>query len=88
MVSGREDDYMRVITKVKCDELEIIKIYTGTSLTITVEIFTVPDGYKSIATNSFHCHDSLTGAGFHKDKKESSKLAIKDLHKLMAAFPG
>ena len=77
---------MRVVTKFKIDELEIIKIYTGKSLTITVEIFTVPDGYKSLATNSYDCHDSLTGIGFHKDKKESTKLAVNDLRALMAAF--
>jgi len=77
---------MRVVTKFKIDELEIIKIYTGKSLTITVEIFTVPVGYKSFATNSFECHDSLTGIGFHKDKKESVKLAINDLRHLMAEY--
>ncbi|MCM3117547.1 hypothetical protein M3610_19950 [Neobacillus sp. MER 74] len=84
--NGGEDDGMRVVTKLKMDELEIIKIYTGKSLTITVEIFTVPDGYKSLATNSYHCHDSLTGIGLHKDKKESAKLAIKDLRDLMTEF--
>ncbi|WHY66751.1 hypothetical protein [Neobacillus sp. SuZ13] len=77
---------MRVVTKFKIDALEIIKIYTGKSLTITVEIFTVPEGYKSFATNSYECHDSLTGIGFHKGKKESVKLAINDLRHLMAEY--
>ncbi|WP_144555994.1 hypothetical protein [Bacillus sp. X1(2014)] len=77
---------MKVVTKFKIDELEIIKIYTGKSLTITVEIFTVPDGYKSFATNSYESHDSLTGIGFHKDKKQSVKLAVNDLHHLMAEY--
>ncbi|MEH7083482.1 hypothetical protein V7139_12230 [Neobacillus drentensis] len=75
---------MRVVTKFKIDELEIIKVYTGKSLTITVEIFTVPEGYKSFATNSYECHDSLTGIGFHKDKKESAKFAVNDLRELTA----
>ncbi|MBV7507629.1 hypothetical protein KW850_20570 [Bacillus sp. sid0103] len=79
---------MRVVTKIKCDEVEIIKIYTGKRLTITVEIFTVPNGYKSFATNSFLCHESLTGTGFQKSKKESAKQAVKDLLKSMKAFAG
>ena len=40
-------DYMRMVTKEKFDELEIIQIYINNSFTITVEIFTVPEGYKS-----------------------------------------
>ncbi|MEH7306461.1 hypothetical protein [Neobacillus drentensis] len=79
---------MRVVTKFKCDELEIIKIYTGKCFTLTVEIFTVSDGYKSFATNSFPSHDALTGAGFHNNKKESTKLAVRDLKQLMKEFEG
>ncbi|MEH7505581.1 hypothetical protein V7152_27035 [Neobacillus drentensis] len=79
---------MRIVTKVKCDELEIIKIYISYGFTITVEIFTVPEGYKSLATNSFLLHDDLIGSGFHVNKKESAKLALKELRELMEAFPG
>ncbi|MCM3118450.1 hypothetical protein M3610_24895 [Neobacillus sp. MER 74] len=77
---------MRVVTKFKCDELETIKIYTGTRLSISVDIFAIPDGYKSFATSSLLCHDSLTGAGFHQDKKESVKLAVKDLRQMIDEF--
>ncbi|MEH7481196.1 hypothetical protein V7157_08775 [Neobacillus drentensis] len=77
---------MRIVTKVKSEELEIIKIYISLGFTITVEIFTVPEGYKSLANNSFPQHDELLGTGVHKNKKESVKLAIKDLRELMEAF--
>ena len=77
---------MRVVTKVKSDELEIIKIYICSGFIITVEIFTVQDGYKSLASNNFVQHDSLLGNGFHPTKKGSVKLSVKDLYGLMLAF--
>ncbi|WP_066248362.1 hypothetical protein [Neobacillus drentensis] len=79
---------MRVVTKRKSDELEIIKMYIDKSLTYTVEIFTVPDGYKSFAANSYLHHYDLLGTGFHSNKDESVKLAIQDLQEMMAAFQG
>ncbi|MGF6952411.1 hypothetical protein QF028_004916 [Neobacillus sp. B4I6] len=48
---------MGIVTKVKNEELEIIKIYISLGFTITIEIFTVPEGYKSLANNSFPQHD-------------------------------
>ena len=78
---------MRIVTKRKCDELEILKIYIDKSFTITVEIFTVPEGYKSFANNSLHHHFDLLGSGIHVNKKESVKLAVKDLRELMEANP-
>jgi hypothetical protein len=75
---------MRVVTKRKCDELEIIKIYIDKSLTFTVETFTVPEGYKSFANNSYHHHYDLLGTGFHENKEESVKLAVQDLRELVA----
>jgi hypothetical protein len=83
-----EDDCMRIVSKVKMPELEIIKIYIDRGFTMTVEIFKVPGGYKSFANNSFHHHYDLLGSGFHKNKKESVKLSIKHLRELMAAYPG
>lgn len=81
-------DYcMRFVTKVKSDELEIIKIYIDNSLTYTVETFTVPGGYKSFANNSYLHHYDLLGIGFHVTKEQSVELAIQDLRKLIAAFP-
>ena len=74
---------MKIVTISKCDELEIIKIYTGTSLTFTVEAFKVPGGYKSFANNSYSQHDDLLGTGFHMNKKESVQLSINDLRELM-----
>lgn len=79
---------MRIVSKVKSDELEIFKIYIDKSYTITVEIFTVPDGYKCFANNSLHHHYDLLGSGVHVNKKESVELAIKDLYELMEAFEG
>jgi hypothetical protein len=79
---------MRIVSKVKTPELEIIKIFIDKSYIITVETFTVPEGYKSFANNSFHHHFDLLGSGFHKSKKESVKLAVKDLRELMAGFQG
>jgi len=81
-------DYMRMVTKEKFDELEIIQIYINNSFTITVEIFTVPEGYKSFANNSIFHHYNLLGSGYHENKKESMDLAIKDLYELMEAFDG
>lgn len=77
---------MKTRTKTYGDGLEIVTIAMDAALTITVEIFKVPDGYKSFARNSYIHHDDLLGAGFHKDKNESRELAIKELHELMAGF--
>ena len=87
-VPGGKDYGMKVVTKFKCAELEVINIYIEKGITIRVEIFVVPDGYKSFATDPLQFHDSLTGAGFHKDKKESVKLAIDDLRELMGTVKG
>ncbi len=40
---------MRIVSKVKMPELEIIKIFIGKGFVITVETFTVLEGYKSFA---------------------------------------
>jgi hypothetical protein len=80
-----EDCGMRIVTKFQSEELEIIKIYISLGFTITVEIFRDPEGYKSLANNSFPQHDDLLGIGIHKNKKESVILAINDLRKLMTA---
>jgi hypothetical protein len=79
---------MRTVTKVICDELEIIKFYISNSLTFTVEVFTVPEGYKSFANNSYLHHYDLVGAGFHENKEESVELALQDLREMMDAFAG
>ncbi|WP_157406258.1 hypothetical protein [Neobacillus drentensis] len=54
-------------------------------MTITVETFTVPEGYKSFANNSYHHHYDLLGRGFNQNKDESVKLVVQDLRELMAA---
>ncbi|MEH7085413.1 hypothetical protein V7139_22105 [Neobacillus drentensis] len=79
---------MRVVTKVICDELEIIKFYINNSLTFTVEVFTVPEGYKSFANNSYLHHHDLEGTGFHENKEESIELALQDLREMIDACPG
>jgi hypothetical protein len=77
---------MKIKSKSYGDELEIVKIPINKTLTITVEVFKVPDGYKSIAMNSFIHHYDLQGFGAHEDKNESIELAIKDLHEQMEDF--
>ncbi|MDF2790523.1 MAG: hypothetical protein K0S80_3624 [Neobacillus sp.] len=59
---------MRMVSKVKMPELEIMKIFIEKGFIITVEIFTVPEGYKSFANNSYHHHYDLLGFGVHKSK--------------------
>jgi hypothetical protein len=68
------------------DELEIIKYPINKALTITVEVFKVPEGYKTIAMNSYIHHYYLEGSGAHEDKNESIELAIKDLQEQMEDF--
>ncbi|MEH7076561.1 hypothetical protein V7089_21850 [Neobacillus drentensis] len=75
------------MTKVKCDELEVIKMYISSGFIITVEIFTVPGGYKSFANCSFIQPDYLIGTGFHSTKKGSVMLAVKEFHGLLLALP-
>ncbi|WP_026568396.1 hypothetical protein [Bacillus sp. UNC41MFS5] len=79
---------MRVVTKVISDELEKIKFYINNSLTYTVEVFTVPEGYKSFAYNSYLHHTDLEGTGFHEGKDKSVELALQDLREMMDAFQG
>jgi hypothetical protein len=77
---------MRIRTKTYDDNLEIIDMTVNAALTITVEIFKVPEGFKSFARNSNIHHDDLLGLGVHKDKKESMELAIKELLEQMEDF--
>jgi hypothetical protein len=77
---------MQITSKSYGDELEIVKIPINKALTITVEVFKVPEGYKSVATNSFIHHYDLQGIGAHEDKNESMELAIKELHEQMEDF--
>jgi hypothetical protein len=88
LLSILEVNYMRIVTEINSDDLEIRKMYIDNSFTIIVEIFTVPEGYKSFARNSFLHHGDLLGSGFHENKEESINLAIKDLRELMEEFPG
>ena len=79
---------MKIVSEIYGEELEIRKMYIDNSFTIIVEIFTVPEGYKSFARNSFLHHGDLCGSGFHENKEESVNIAIKDLYELMEEFPG
>ncbi|MBT2726364.1 hypothetical protein J7E63_05335 [Bacillus sp. ISL-75] len=79
---------MRIVSETYGEELEIRKMYIDNSFTIIVEIFTVPEGYKSFARNSYLHHDELSGSGFHENKEESVNLAVNDLYELMEEFPG
>ncbi|MBT2701030.1 hypothetical protein J7E79_27445 [Bacillus sp. ISL-40] len=79
---------MRIKLELYGDELEIRKMYIDNSFTIIVEVFTVPEGYKSFARNSYLHHGDLLGSGFHENKEESINLAINDLHEWMEEFPG
>jgi hypothetical protein len=78
---------MRIVSEINSDELEIRKMYIDNSFTIIIEIFTVPEGYKSFARNSFIHQGDILGSGFDENKEESVNLAIKDLRELMVAFP-
>jgi hypothetical protein len=77
---------MKITSKSYGDKLEIVKIPINKALTITVDVFMVPEGYKSIATNSFIHHDDLQGIGAHEDKNESMEFSIKELHEQMEGF--
>jgi hypothetical protein len=77
---------MKIKSKSYGKELEIVKIIIDKTLRITIEVFTVPEGYKSFARNSYLHHDALLGGGTHEDKKESIKLAVADLRQLMVDF--
>ncbi|CRK80181.1 hypothetical protein [Neobacillus massiliamazoniensis] len=70
---------MRTRTKSYGDDLEIREITVNKALTITIEIFKVPEGFKSFARNSYIHHDHLLGAGLHEDKEGSVEFAIKEL---------
>lgn len=83
----QEVNCMRTVSRNYGDELEIRKMYIDNSFTIIVEIFTVPEGYKSFARNSFLHHGELLGSGFHVNKEESVNLAINDLQVLMEENP-
>ncbi|MBT2738094.1 hypothetical protein [Bacillus sp. ISL-7] len=78
---------MRIVSEIYGEELEIRKMYIDNSFTIIVEIFTVPEGYKSFARNSYLHHYDLSESGSHENKEESVNLAVQDLRELMAAFP-
>ena len=71
----------------KIDEtLEIIRITVNKALTITVEVFKVPEGFRSIAMNSHIHQQELVGTGFHEEKQTSMDLAIEELRELMVEF--
>jgi hypothetical protein len=55
-----------------------MKMKGSAGFTITVEVFMVPDGYKSFARNNFFHHYDLEGYGVHKDNKKAQtwKLMI------------
>ncbi|MCL6573202.1 MAG: hypothetical protein K6T88_16215 [Bacillus sp. (in: Bacteria)] len=77
---------MKIKSKSYGEELEIVTIRINQALSITVEAFKVPEGYKSFATNSYIHHDSLVGGATHKDKQESIKMAVQDLRVLMEEY--
>lgn len=77
---------MRTRTKNYGDGFEIREIPINNALTITVDTFRVPEGYKSFARNSYIHHDHLEGSGFHEDKEASIEISIKDLQELMEDF--
>lgn len=77
---------MKTRTKTYGDELEIVELYISKALTITVETFKDPSGYKSFARNSYLHHEDLLGLGVHTDKEESLQLAIMDLEDLMEEY--
>jgi hypothetical protein len=68
------------------DGIEELLIYVNSTLTITVDIFCTPEGYKCLATNSYKRHESIEGFGKHADRTECVGMAIKELVILMEEF--
>lgn len=77
---------MKIVSKKINDELEIINYYVQKDLTIIVEVYKVPEGYRSIAYNTIFEHDDLEGNGTHTSKESCVELAIKDLRNGMENF--
>jgi hypothetical protein len=55
---------------------------------IIIEVFKVPEGYKSFTRNTLVHHDDLLGNDVHKIKRDSVDQSIKDLYELMEDFDG
>lgn len=77
---------MKITSKKYGEELEIFTFKYTPGLSISVESFKVPEGYKSFAFSSKPAHENLTGCGFHKNKNESVQLAITDIRQLMTTL--
>ncbi|WP_251555381.1 hypothetical protein [Neobacillus muris] len=62
-------------------DFEIQKLRVDNETIIKVEIFKVPEGYKSCAAIHSPAYDEFDGLGVSIDKDTSIRLALNDLRK-------
>jgi hypothetical protein len=74
---------MKVSRKTYGHDFERIKIRVNKAVTIFVDVFEVPEGYKCASFNDVIHHDHLDGYAFHKSKGRSIKMAVRELRQLM-----
>ncbi|WP_066309638.1 hypothetical protein [Bacillus sp. FJAT-29814] len=65
---------------------ERLQLRLSKGVSIELEIFEVPEGFKSIAWIDDQQYEELDGYGFHTDKDKSVHLAIIHLIKLMKKY--